>query len=249
MADSIFSRPLTRSKLSGEVEGILLKGIIKGQLKIGEKLPTERDLARDLNVNRSTVRAALGKLESLDLVEIRHGDGVYVKDFLMSSSLELIRALIRLDEQQRDSILSTLLTFRTIIGPEMAFLAATHRTDEHLASLEEVIFKSDELSTLEKDVLVHHLIAKASANILYLILLNFFNKFAYEFGYLYFDDPVNAKRSQVFHEEIYQAIKAKNPKKARKIMEDVLGYAEDAVVDRLNIKSHDRLDIKTRKGR
>jgi GntR family transcriptional repressor for pyruvate dehydrogenase complex len=240
MADSIFARPLTRSKLSGEVEGILLKGIIKGQLQIGEKLPTERDLARDLNVNRSTVRAALGKLESLDLVEIRHGDGVYVKDFLMSSSLELIRALIRLDEQQRDSILSTLLKFRTIIGPEMAFLAAKHRTEEHLASMEEVIWKSDDLSVLEKDVLVHHLIAKASDNILYLILLNFFNKFVYDFGYLYFDDPENAQRSREFHEQIYHAIKAKNTRKARKVMEDVLGYAEDAVAGRLNIKKQVR---------
>jgi fatty acid metabolism transcriptional regulator FadR len=238
MCAAIFSRPLTRSKLSGEIEGILLKGIIKGQIRVGEKLPTERDLARDLNVNRSTVRAALGKLESLDLVEIRHGDGVYVKDFLMSSNLELIRALILLDEQQRDSIISTCLKFRTAIGPEMASLAAANRTDEHLASLEKVIRESDDLSILEKDILVHHIIALASSNILYLILLNFFNKFVVEYGYLYFDDPENVKRSKIFHEEIFQAIKGGNCKKARKIMEDVLGYAEDAVAGRLNIRNH-----------
>jgi len=126
----------------------------------------------------------------------------------------------------------------------MAFLAAKHRTDEHLASLEEVIWKSDDLTVLEKDILVHHIIAKASDNVLYLILLNFFNKFVIDFGYLYFDDPENAKRSQEFHEQIYHAIKAGNSKKARKIMEDVLGYAEDAVADRLNIKSRNRLNIK-----
>jgi fatty acid metabolism transcriptional regulator FadR len=240
MAISIFSRPLTRSKLSGEIEDILLKGIIKGQIPMGEKLPTERDLARDLNVNRSTVRAALGKLESLDLVEIRHGDGVYVKDYLKSSNLELIRLLIRLDEQQRDSVISTLLTFRTIIGPEMAFLAARNRTDEHLRSLEEVIGEDEGLSILERDILVHHIIALASSNILYLILLNFFNKFVIEYGYLYFNDPKNVERSRRFHEEIFQAIKAGNARKARKIMEDVLKYAEDAVVDRLNVKNHAR---------
>jgi fatty acid metabolism transcriptional regulator FadR len=240
MADSIFSRPLTRSKLSGEIEGILLEGIIKGQVRVGEKLPTERVLARDLNVNRSTVRAALGKLESLDLVEIRHGDGVYVKDYLKSSNLELIMALLRLDEQQRDNIISTCLKFRTAIGPEMAFLAAQKRTDEHLRSLEEVIRESDEVSILEKDILVHHIIALASSNILYLILLNFFNKFVIEYGFLYFDDPKNVERSKTFHKEIFQAIKAKNSKKARKIMEDVLWYAEDAVAGRLNIKNHVR---------
>jgi GntR family transcriptional regulator, transcriptional repressor for pyruvate dehydrogenase complex len=240
MAASIFSRPVTRSKLSGEVEGILLKGIIKGQVCVGEKLPTERDLARDLNVNRSTVRAALGKLESLDLVEIRHGDGVYVKDYLKSGSLELIRALILLDEQQRDSIISTCLKFRTVIGPEMASLAAKNRTDEDLKALEEVLSDDSGLSIVEKDIQVHHIIARASTNILYLVLLNFFNKFVIDFGYLYFDDPVNVKRSQAFHQEIYQAIKAGDGKKARKIMDDVMGFAEDAVAGRLNIKNHAR---------
>jgi fatty acid metabolism transcriptional regulator FadR len=242
MADSIsiFSGPLTRSKLSGEVEGILLKGIIKGQVRVGDKLPTERDLARDLDVNRSTVRAALGKLESLDLVEIRHGEGVYVKDYLTSSSLELIRALIRLDEQQQDSIISALLRFRTIIGPEMAFLAATNRTHEHLASLDEAIHGRDDLSVLEKDILVHHVIALASSNILYVILLNFFNKFVHEYGYLYFDDPANAERSTAFHEDIFKAIKTGSGRKARKIMEDVLVYSEEAVAGKLGIQDHAR---------
>jgi len=229
-----------RSRLSGEIENILLQGIIKGQLAAGEKLPTERDLARDLEVNRSTVREALGKLESLDLVEIRHGDGVYVKDYLESGNLELIRAMIRLDEQQRDDIITALLEFRTIIGPEMAFHAAIKRTDDHLASLEDVIWKNGRLSTLEKDIRIHHIIALASSNILYLTLLNFFNKFVIEYGYLYFDNEENVKRSMRFHEEIYHAIKKRKAGLARKIMKDVLAYAQNAVVDTLQMKRGSR---------
>ncbi|HQI02048.1 MAG TPA: GntR family transcriptional regulator [Deltaproteobacteria bacterium] len=235
MAVSLFARPLMRSRLSGEIENILLKGIIRGQLRIGEKLPAEREIARDLEVNRSTVRAALSKLESLDLVEIRQGDGIYVKDYLKSGSLELIRALIRLDEQQRDTIISTLLEFRSMISPDMAALAARYRTDEHLAALEQVIWKSDGLSIVERDIEVHHIIGLASPNILYLILLNFSNKFMLEYGYLYFDEPKNVERSQRFHEDIYRAIRDRDDRKARKIMEDVMKYAEDAVVEKFRI--------------
>ena len=234
MAVSIFARPVTRSKLSGEIENILLKGIIKGQLRIGEKLPPERELAKDLDVNRSTVRTALSKLESLDLIEIRHGDGLYVKDYLKSGNLELILAMIRLDEEQRDHIIATLLEFRTITGPDMAALAAKNRTVEHLGMLKEVI-ENRELSVLEKDVEVHHIIALASMNILYLVLLNFFNKFVYDYGHLYFNDPENQKRSLKFHQDIHAAVLAGDEKKARKVMADVLAFAEDEVAQELSI--------------
>ncbi|MFY9397522.1 MAG: GntR family transcriptional regulator, partial [Desulfomonilia bacterium] len=128
MSALVFKRPLMRSRLSEEVERVLLKDIITGNIAVGEKLPTERDLARSLEVNRSTVREALSRLESLDLVEIRHGDGVYVKSYLESGSLELIRAMIVLDSKRRDEILTGLLEFRTIVGPDMASKAAIYRT-------------------------------------------------------------------------------------------------------------------------
>ena len=64
MSALVFKRPLMRSRLSEEVERVLLKDIITGNIAVGEKLPTERDLARSLEVNRSTVREALSRLES-----------------------------------------------------------------------------------------------------------------------------------------------------------------------------------------
>ena len=73
MTAKIFARPIIRTKLYEEIENVLLASIIRGEITVGEKLPTERLLAKNLNVNRSTIREALSKLESLDLVEIRHG--------------------------------------------------------------------------------------------------------------------------------------------------------------------------------
>lgn len=233
MSALVLTRPLMRSRLSEEVEKVLLESIIAGRIAVGEKLPAERDLARSLEVNRSTVREALGRLESLDLVEIRHGDGVYVKSHLESGSLDLVRAMIRLDTKRRDEIIPCLLEFRTIVGPDMASRAAMYRTGEQLSAMEEVIRHDNGLEVMEKDIRMHHLIALASRNVLYLTLLNFFNKFVSEYGYLYFNDQANSDRSQRFHHEIYLAIEKQDPGLAHEIMRDVLAYAQNAVAEKL----------------
>lgn len=230
MTAGIFTRPISRTRLYEEIEDVLLAGIIRGEIAVGEKLPTERLLAKSLNVNRSTIREALSKLESLDLVEIRHGDGAYAKNYLESDNLELIREMIKLDKPNREGIIRALLELRTIIAPEMAFRAAGNRTEEHIGRLEEVIHSDTGLSIVEKDIQVHHIIALASGNILYLVLLNFSNKFMRDYGYLYFEDEENRKRSLKFHEDMYHAIKAKDSVNARKVMRDVMQYSEDAVI-------------------
>ena len=230
MTARIFTRTINRTRLYEEVEHILLSNIIGGKLPLGEKLPTERLLAANLNVHRSTIREALSKLESLDLVEIRHGDGAYVKNYLESGSLELIREMIHLDKPSREGIIRDLLEFRTITAPEMAFYAAKYRTEEHLSQLEEIIYGDNDLSIVEKDIRVHHITALASNNILYLVLLNFFNKFMYEYGSLYFEDKENQKKSLKFHKDMYHAMKAKDAGKSRRIMLNIMKYSQDAVV-------------------
>ena len=230
MSAKIFTRPISRTKLYEEIEDVLLAGIIRGEIAVGEKLPTERLLATSLNVNRSTIREALSKLESLDLVEIRHGDGAYAKNYLESGNLELIREMIKLDKPNREGIIRALLELRTIIAPEMAFRAAGNRTEEHVARLKEVIYWDKGLSIVEKDIRVHHIIALASGNILYLVLLNFSNKFMRDYGYLYFEDEENRKRSLKFHEDMYHAIKAHDAVNARNIIRDVMQYSQDAVI-------------------
>ena len=220
---------LSRSRLFERIASIIMKRIIRGEIPVGERLPTERNLALDFQVNRSTVREALKKLESFQIIEIRHGDGVYVKDYLESPNLELIDALFYMDKVLDTDILATLLQVRRILVPEMASIAALNRSEKHLEHLEEAVFRNSEIPILDRDLKVHRIIALASGNILYLVLLNFFNRFFHEFGHLYFDKPENAERSEQFHKEIFEAIRDKDQNRSRQIMVDVLVYAEDAI--------------------
>ena len=225
-AKKVFAQPITRSRLHEEIVTIIQKQIMNGAIPPGSKLPPEREMAQTLNVNRATVREALSKLENLDLVEIRHGDGLYAKNYLESGNLDLIKAALNMDEHKE--IISNILETRRYMVPQMAYMAAQRRTATDLKELKEVISQKD-LNMLERDIKVHQIIARATHNLICIIGLNYFNQIFHDYGYLYFDDERNVERSRVFHREIYEAIKAKKPREARRIMHDVLIYAEDAV--------------------
>jgi len=148
-AKTVIAQPLSRSRLHEEIASIIQKQIMNGTIAPGAKLPPERDLAETFNVNRATVREALRKLENLELLEIRHGDGVYVKNYLESGNLDLIKAAIRMDESF--GVLLNVHEVRRFAVPEMAYLAALRRTPEDLADLEHAVFTSD-ASMIERDI-------------------------------------------------------------------------------------------------
>jgi GntR family transcriptional repressor for pyruvate dehydrogenase complex len=225
-AKTVFAQPLTRLRLHEEIVSIIQKQIMNGTLTPGSKLPPEREMAETFSVNRATVREALRKLENLDLVEIRHGDGLYVKNYLESGNFDLIKAALNLDESKE--IILNILEARRYLVPQMAYMAAQRRNFNDLEELQQVIFKED-LNILERDIKVHQLIARATHNLLCTIGLNFFNQIFRDYGYLYFDNKKNVERSSKFHRDIYEAIKKKQALAARRIMLEVLLYAEDAV--------------------
>lgn len=199
---------------------------MSGTIAPGEKLPTEREMAETFDVNRATVREALRKLENLDLVEIRHGDGLYVKNYLESGNFDLIKAALNTNGSGETVI--NILEARRYIVPQIAYIAAEKRKPEDLDELKAVVFGSN-LDMLEKDIRVHQLIARSTHNLLCTIGLNFFNQIFRDYGHLYFDDLRNADRSNIFHHDIYEAIKNQKPEDARRIMREVLIYAEEAV--------------------
>jgi GntR family transcriptional regulator, transcriptional repressor for pyruvate dehydrogenase complex len=226
--DSIFSQPLTRSRLHEEIVSIIQKQILTGALAPGIRLPPERELAESLQVNRATVREALRKLEYLELLEIRHGDGVYVRNYMESGNIDLIKAIVTINEGDRP--ISDVLEVRRIVVPEMACLAAQRRSNTDLDDLERIIFH-DDLAILERDIKVHQIIARAARNMLYTIMLNFFNQLFRDQFCRYFENKHNVERSGAFHRDIFAAIRDQQTGEARRVMMEVLVFAETAVMD------------------
>ena len=227
--------PVSRSRLHDEIVGRLQSEIICGKLSAGSKLPPERVLAEGFGVNRGTLREALKKLEMLGLVEIRHGDGVYVKNHLESGSLDLLKSMINADDSHAPGLFMNLLEIRKILVPEMAAHAALNRSENDLKTIESIL-QSDK-SILEKDLSLHHALALSSKNMAYIFILNFFNQIFRDYGNYYFNDDTNAKHSAEFHCKIYKAVKEKNAKNAKKIMYDILAYTEKQFKEGLNKKT------------
>ena len=81
---------IKRALVSDQVFGLLCEGILGGRYRPDEKLPTQRTLAAELGVNMASVREAVKRLEQLDLVEVRHGDAMRVRDWRAHGGLDVI---------------------------------------------------------------------------------------------------------------------------------------------------------------
>jgi len=146
--------------------------IIDGTLKKGDKLPTERDLAVQLGVSRTSVREALRALEVIGLVESRHGGGNYIRENLENSLFEPLSMMFILEESKPEDILE----LRKIIEVETAGLAAKRINDEQLEKIKELVDNMKRTSDVHDNAAFdrefHYSIARASGNLLVISILN-----------------------------------------------------------------------------
>ncbi|HOP29687.1 MAG TPA: FadR/GntR family transcriptional regulator [Spirochaetota bacterium] len=220
---------VNKKSLSDEIGDQIINKILSGILSPGEKLPPERNMSLQMNVNRHTLREALRKLETLGLISIRQGDGIYVRDFRESGNLELLKHILYLRKDITSDILKNILEIRRFISPEMAYKAARNRSEEESEYLKSLL--KENLPVEEKDLAIHQSIARGSGNILYIFILNFFNDIFRDFGSIYFSFQENRAASEKFHKNIIKAITEKNPDSAKKIMNDILIYAESITLN------------------
>lgn len=114
--------------------------IVGGGLAPGTTLPGERELAAQLNVSRSVVREALGRLAQAGLVEIRQGGATRILDYQAGTDIDLLgRLLVRSDGSIDGIVLRSMLEMRISIGADAARLCALRTTPELTTSLTEIV--------------------------------------------------------------------------------------------------------------
>lgn len=150
------------ASMSAAVAAHLEREIASRGLKPGDRLPTERELAADLSVSRSTVRAALQELEGKHLLERAPRRGTVVAAPPPQVS-ELYARLAHLDQAQKD-----VAELRGTLEPRIAELAALQAGSADLLLLHDVLTASNEHlapeESLRLDVQFHTLLAQASRN-------------------------------------------------------------------------------------
>jgi len=126
-------------RLSDRINHLLRLAIFEGELKPGDKLPSEERIARDLKVSKVSVREALRQMEAEGLIEKRRGihGGSFVAEPNHAKIGELILTYIRWEAITPEH----LAEFRILLEPSLAALAARNRTEEDLAAIRENIEK------------------------------------------------------------------------------------------------------------
>jgi len=133
----------SRGGVAERIAQSLRATIVKGRLKPGDALPSERDLAQTWSVNRSSVREALTRLETWGLVRIRHGGATRVSDFVRSAGLELLPHLVAPGGRVDPAILADLHEIRGMLFGWCAERAAERADEDAVGRLEAIVARME----------------------------------------------------------------------------------------------------------
>lgn len=130
-----------RQGVADRLADTLRAAIVKGRLQPGEALPSERDLAERYDVNRSSVREAVKRLDAWGLVHVRHGGATRVRDFLLSAGIDLLPHLVEASGNVDPDVLNDLHDVRAMLLGYCAEEAARRADPASVARLDEIVRK------------------------------------------------------------------------------------------------------------
>ena len=195
--------------------------IARGQLRPGDRLPAERDLALQLGVSRPTIRAGLRALAAMGVIVSRHGSGTYIPDGPPTLGSEPLRFLAALHGFSRDEMYEA----RRVLEVSAAGLAAERASAEHVAAIAEEVaslFASieDPREFLVHDIRFHQAVAAASGNPILASLVEMVSALYYERRRETATRATdrNLRDAADLHRSIYQAIRTRDIERARAIM-------------------------------
>ena len=203
-----------------------------GSLKPGDRIPPERELAKELKISRASLRMGIGYLAAMGVMKVRHGVGTFVADGpaeFGKSSLGLLGALHGFKYWQMFEV-------RNLLETSLAALAAERGSEEHFTILAEEVAEmyatiDDPAEYLIHDVRFHRTIAQASGNPILAALMETISTALYEERRETAERAKDRKSSLEAHREIYRAIRTANPVEARKAMERHLQSAESELAE------------------
>ncbi len=219
-----------RGRVSEEIAAYLKGLILKGQLKVGDRLPAERELADQLEVSRNSVREALHKLESTGLIESRQGGGTFVREAGLDSIREPISSLLITDS----AVINDIIDARKMIEPPMAQRAALHATDLHIAAMAKVLAQQEEAvkdgqDSTDLDTVFHHALAEATGNRVIVKLVEAMMDVLYVSRERSLQTQDRAHASLRGHRRLLEAINGRNPEAAYTAMLEHLEDVEHVI--------------------
>ncbi len=231
--------PIRPRRIAEEIVEQIKELIAKGELKPGQNIPSERDLATLLGVSRPSVREAITVLEAMGYLESRQGGGTYVRSLTQTSLADPLSDLVG---EKSPRILHSLVEVRMGLESWSASLAAQRARPEEIERMRELLGQMEAQVDgggwdAEVDSQFHYAITTATHNILQVhvlqtihslfhatvqvALMEFYRKGGY----------IEILRQQ--HREIFESIAAHDPERARRAMMAHLSMVEEKMAELL----------------
>ena len=235
-------------KLSHSVVRQIEKLVLRGILRPGERLPSERELSERFGVSRPSLREAVAELQDRGLLATRAGAGIYVADVLGSA---FSPALIQLISSHEEAVFDY-IAFRRDLEAIAAERAAIHGSDTDLKVVD-AIFRKMEVAhkkrnpadEAELDAEFHLAILEASHNVILLHMMRsifdllkqgvFFNR------QMMFKQRTTRDLLLDHHRAINDALQARDPAAARAAVVEHLSYVEGRLADLRKAEKHEEI--------
>src|SRR5688572_6179701 len=222
-------RPMRSGQATEQVVARVYEMIKREELKPGDRLPPERELSKQLGISRPSLRAGLGSLISMGVLQSRQGAGTFLVDGPPALDSEPLRLLAQLHGFSFEHMFET----RLILEVGAAGLAAERATGEQLATMSEQIADmfaalKDPQQFLVHDVAFHRAVAAASGNPTLATLVEMVSAILYERRRETIERAHDFNEALELHRRIYRAIRARKPEEARETMQEHIIRAQRA---------------------
>jgi GntR family transcriptional regulator, transcriptional repressor for pyruvate dehydrogenase complex len=212
------------SRLYEQIVQQIEDSILKGTLKSGDQLPSERELALKFGVSRTAVREAVKALHEKGLVEAYSGRGTFITNGTSEAVRQSINLMLRIDQSDGSENLAEV---RQILEPEIAALAATRIQAPQIVLMREAFSVmnnalKDPGAYIEADLDFHLALAEAAENPLILSLLDSIVGLLREQRIKIFFEEGGPERGQYHHARILAAIEKRDAEASRAAMRDHL---------------------------
>jgi GntR family transcriptional repressor for pyruvate dehydrogenase complex len=216
--------------VAGRVFSRLLEDVLSGRYEPGEKLPTQRALAVELDVNMASVREAVKRLEQLGLVAVRHGDAMRVTDWRTTGGLDVIAHVLFSAGGLDHDMLAQLMEARRLMLAESARLAAERRDDDQarrLEALAERIAEAPDAAAAQAlDFAFFAELVEAAGNVVLVLVMNSIRRIYFARGEL-FVAIVQTPREA--YQRAARAVKRRQPEAAARAVAELAALQEEAL--------------------
>lgn len=217
--DASLIQPIKKTRIAEEIADRIRVLILDGTLPPGRPLPGERLLAARFGVSRGSVRDALRLLETIGLLETRHGQGTFPHELDVNRLVAPLASILAYRSDLRDELLDV----RRMFEPAVARVAATRVTDEDLADLQRILDTQRRKlkaggSAIVEDTAFHAVLARATRNRVVMRIMETLNDLLIESRKRTLRQKGRPERSIQGHEAVVAALRRRDPDGAARAM-------------------------------